>query len=411
MFTSSSSASPPAVEGGKPARRSPKPAAARPHADITQHEIDALTRRHNLADAHTHQRQSPSQQLIVEGLPQLWYEAEQRLQRDLEQDFLTAFFELQRQPTALRTGRALLSYAASISTMVVATYLMQRKLTVSLIEPCFDNLHDLLVNQRVPLVPLPEETLADVDAIYDNLGRTVTTDALFLVDPNNPTGFTLLRDGRRGFEEVVRFCVDHRKLLIIDRCFATFALMDESLEWFDVYELLESSGVSYLVIEDTGKTWPVQDAKCAILTASKDLYQAIYDIHTSVLLNVSPFTLNMLTRYLRDSRRDGLRSIRTVIEGNRVQLARGLAGTLIRMHEPRVNVSVAWLDISRLGIDAAGFQQRLLAREVYVLTGNYFFWAGPSRGDRWVRVALAREPALFRAAARHLVEEARRYGQ
>ncbi len=50
----------------------------------------------------------------------------------------------------------------------------------------------------------------------------MTTDALFLVDPNNPTGFTLLSDGRRGFEEVVRFCVDHRKLLIIDRCFACF---------------------------------------------------------------------------------------------------------------------------------------------------------------------------------------------
>ena len=69
----------------------------------------------------------------------------------MEQDFITAFFELQRQPTALRTGRPLLAYAASISTMVVATYLMQRKLSVSLIEPCFDNLHDLLKNQGVPL--------------------------------------------------------------------------------------------------------------------------------------------------------------------------------------------------------------------------------------------------------------------
>jgi aspartate/methionine/tyrosine aminotransferase len=409
MFTPSLSPSP--AKTTKPTKRSPKLRPGRPHADITQHEIDALTRRHNLADAHTHQRQCPSQQLIVESLPQLWYEAEDRLQRDVEQDFLTAFFELQQQPTALRTGRALLSYAASISTMVVATYLMQRKLSVSLIEPCFDNLHDLLKNQRVPLQPLPEDTLADVDAIYDNLTRQVTTDALFLVDPNNPTGFTLLRDGRRGFEEVVRFCVDHDKLLIIDRCFATFALMDGTLDWFDVYELLESSGVCYLVIEDTGKTWPVQDAKCAILTASKDIYQAVYDIHTSVLLNVSPFTLNMLTRYLRDSKRDGLRSVRTVIDTNRNVLAGALAGTLVRIHQPRVNVSVAWLDIARLGIDARSFQQQLITRDVYVLTGNYFFWAGPSRGDRFVRVALAREPAAFRVAARHLAQEARCYGQ
>ncbi len=69
-------------------------------------------------------------QLIVESLPRLWYEAERRLQRDLERDFIAAFFELQRQPTALRLGRPLLAYAASISTMVAATYLMQRKMSV-----------------------------------------------------------------------------------------------------------------------------------------------------------------------------------------------------------------------------------------------------------------------------------------
>lgn len=387
------------------------PARARQHADITQHEIDALTRRHNLADAHTHQRQSFSQQLIVESLPQLWYESETRLQRDLERDFVTAFFELQGQPTALRTGRPLLAYAASISTMVVATYLMQRKLTVALIEPCFDKLHDLLNNLGVPMAPLPEQDLADVGRIYDNLCRRVTSDALFLVDPNNPTGFTLLSDGRRAFEEVVRFCVERNKLLIIDRCFTTFAMVDEAVDWFDLYELLESSGVSYLVIEDTGKTWPVQDAKCAILMSSGDLYPAIYDIHTSVLLNVSPFILNMLTRYLEDSKRDGLRSVRAVLETNRAVLADALARTRIQLHRPRARVSVAWLDLGELGIDASGFQQRLLAHDVYVLTGNYFFWSDPRRGDRFVRVALAREPSQFAVAAAKLAEEALRHGQ
>ena len=181
-----------------PKLATPRPPPRRPHADITQHELDALTRRHNLADAHTHQRQSPSQRLIVESLPALWYEAEERLQADLEREFVTAFFELQRQPTALLLGRPLLSYAASISTMVVAIYLMQRRLSVTLIEPCFDNLHDLLRNHGVPLSPLPEEALAASDDLYQTLRQRVTTDALFLVDPNNPTGFTLLGGGRRA---------------------------------------------------------------------------------------------------------------------------------------------------------------------------------------------------------------------
>jgi aspartate/methionine/tyrosine aminotransferase len=405
----SSSVSQPSI-----ARRQTKPARnplADRHADITQHEIDALTRRHNLADAHTHQKQSPTQRQIVENLPDLWYEAEGRLQRDLEQDFITAFFELQRQPTALATGRALLAYASSISTMVAATYLMQRKMSVTLIEPCFDNLHDLLKNQRIPLNPLPEADLADVDTIYDNLCKKVTTDALFLVDPNNPTGFTLLSEGRRAFEEVVRYCVDHGKLLMIDRCFASFALMDRSVPWFDIYELLESSGVSYIVIEDTGKVWPLQDAKCAILMASRDIYPAIYDIHTSVLLNVSPFVLNMLTRYLRDSQRDGFASVRNVISTNRTELGLALSETPVVLCQPRVNVSVAWLDIAPLGMDALNFQRKLLTRDVYVLPGTFFFWNERHKGNRYVRVALAREPKMFRAAARQLALEIERYGQ
>jgi len=201
---------------------------------------------------------------------------------------------------------------------------------------------------------------------------------------------------------VIRFCRDHGKLLIIDRCFAAFALMDGSVDWCDLYELLEGSGVSYLVIEDTGKTWPLQDAKCAILMASEDLYQAIYDIHTSVLLNVSPFTLNMLTRYLRDSQRDRWRSIRDVIDTNRAELARALQGTPVRLCRPRVKVSVAWLDIAGLGVDAGQLQESLLARDVYVLPGTYFFWSDHSQGRSFVRVALAREPERMRAAVRQL---------
>ena len=394
-------ASKPAVRGPLTDRR----------ADITQHEIEALTRRHNLADAHTHQRQSPTQRLIVESLPELWYEAEGRLQRDLEQEFITAFFELQRQPAALQTGRALLAYASSISTIVAATFLMQRKMSVTLIEPCFDNLHDLLRNQQVPLNPIPESDLADVGQIYDNLKKRVTTDALFLVDPNNPTGFTLLTEGRRAFEEVVRFCVDHKKLLMIDRCFAWFALMDDRARWFDIYDLLEASGVTYIVIEDTGKAWPLQDAKCAILMTSRDIYPAIYDIQTSVLLNVSPFMLNMLTRYLRDSERDGFASVRKVLSTNRRELALAVADSRVRECEPRINASVSWLDISGLGVDSMDFHNKLLARDVYVLPGTYFFWNRRHLGNRYVRVALAREPRMFRAAARQLAQEIEWYGQ
>jgi aspartate/methionine/tyrosine aminotransferase len=372
--------------------------------DLTQHEILALKTRFNLADAHTHQRQSIGQDKIVDSLPELWREAEEGQQAFYEKRFIEAFFRLHGQPGAADLNKTMLSYAASISTMVAGMFLRQREMSVSLIEPCFDNLVDLLRNMQVEIKPINESELHDPATIYDNLVRTVHTDALFLVDPNNPTGFSLLKDGRKGFEQVVRFCVDHDKLLLIDQCFASFALADRNVGRFDIYQLLESSGVTYLAIEDTGKTWPVQDAKCAMITASDDIHEAVYNLHTSVLLNVSPFVLNFLANYVEDSIEDSFASVRDVITENRALAKEMLDGDVLEYIEPAVNVSVAWFRIKPEGLTATRLQEKLLENEVYVLPGTYFYWNEPVKGERYVRLALAREPEMFDGAMRALRE-------
>jgi len=369
--------------------------------DLTQHEIKALATRHNLADAHTHQRQSISQQKIVARLPELWYESEENRQAHFERQFTDAFFRLHGQASAPGLERTLLSYSASVATMVVAMYLRRNDMDVSLVEPCFDNLVDLLKYLGTPPSPLPEEALADPDRVYTELAARVHTDALYLVDPNNPTGFTLFTDGGRGFAEVLRFCRERRKLLVLDFCFASFALQNDLVRRPDVYRLLEESGVSYLAIEDTGKTWPVQDAKCALLTASRDIHDEVYNLHTSVLLNVSPFVLNFLTHYVEDSIEDSLASVREVIDTNRDTLRAGLRpDSPLELLDARVDTSVAWLRIRPTGLTAADVHDQLLRSEVYVLPGTYFYWANPGRGERFVRVALARPPEQFAEAVR-----------
>ncbi|WP_327302769.1 pyridoxal phosphate-dependent aminotransferase [Streptomyces sp. NBC_01298] len=372
--------------------------------DLTQHEIQALRTRFNLADAHTHQQQSDSQREIVARLPELWYEAERGLQATAEERFIEAFFTLHRQDTALAKNKTLLSYAASISTMVAGMYLKRQRKSVTLVEPCFDNLYDVLNNMGVPMYPIEESALHDPDRIYSELKRLVRTDALFLVDPNNPTGFTLLQHGRKGFEEVVRFCKDHNKLLVIDFCFASFTLYDEKLARFDVYELLESSGISYLAIEDTGKTWPVQDAKAAMITASDDIREDVYNLHTSVLLNVSPFVLTMLTQYVRDSTRDQLGSVREVLTQNREAIRKAIDGTILEYQEPVAGVSVAWARINHPELTATELQRLLAEAEVYVLPGRFFYWSQPDRGEAFVRFALARDPQVFSDAMARMRE-------
>ncbi|MFI1801642.1 pyridoxal phosphate-dependent aminotransferase [Streptomyces sp. NPDC020379] len=377
--------------------------------DLTQHEIEALKTRFNLADAHTHQQQSPGQQEIVAALPALWYEAETTKQAELEDRFKEVFFRLHGQ-NSVRAESTMLSYAASISTLVAGMYLKRHDISVSLVEPCFDNLPDVLHNVGVHPVPVPEDALHDADRIYERLAASVTTDALFLVDPNNPTGFSLLSHGRKGFEEVIRFCVDHDKLFIVDLCFAAFALADPRFGRFDLYELLDTSGVRYIALEDTGKTWPLQDAKCALLTCSRDLYEDVYNIHTSVLLDVSPFILNFLARYVEDSIEDGMASVRDVITRNRETAQKALAGSLLEHIEPAVNVSVAWFRIQDADIKATDLQRHLARHEVYVLPGTYFFWNEPERGESYVRLALARDPGEFLASVTRLREAVDGYG-
>jgi aspartate/methionine/tyrosine aminotransferase len=370
--------------------------------DLTQHEIQALKMRHNLADAHTHQSQSPAQRDIVSRLPELWYEAEQKTQAEFEQGFLDAFFRLHGQPTARLKNKTMLSYAASISTVVAAMYLIRERMSVTLIEPCFDNLHDVLANMGVPLYPIHEDAFAEVGSIYDNLRRQVKTDALFLVDPNNPTGSSLLQHGKEGFAEVIRYCRDHRKLLLIDFCFASFTLYSSGPSRFDIYEMLEESRISYLAIEDTGKTWPVQDAKCAMLTPSDDIERTVYDLHTSVLLNVSPFVLNMLTEYIEASIEDEMHSVRSLLAQNREIARTMLEGTALTYMEPICNVSVAWFRIDHPTLTATELQRLGSDNDVYILPGRFFLWSEPSLGDQYIRIALARDSDVFSSAIEKL---------
>ena len=70
-------------------------------------------------------------------------------------------------------------------------------------------------------------------------------------------------------------------------------------------------------MEDTGKTWPLQDAKSATIMTSKAINADIYSFVTSVLLNVSPFILNVVTQYINDSNNNNFESVRCVLDVNR----------------------------------------------------------------------------------------------
>ena len=135
--------------------------------------------------------------------------------------------------------------------------------------------------------PLEESWLHNKEDIYKNLEENVKADTIFLVDPNNPTGFTLTGSSsdpqkiKESFLELFRYAKDNNKLLIFIFCFTSFLLGDADLGIFDIYKELDDMGVTYISIEDTGKTWPLQDTKVAMLITSKDIYEDIDDLMDS----------------------------------------------------------------------------------------------------------------------------------
>lgn len=180
----------------------------------------------------------------------------------------------------------------------------------------------------------------------------------------------------------------------MDFCFSAFIKVSGGSR-VDVYELLEGSEVNFIAMEDTGKTWPIQDAKCSTLQVSKNINNDIYNIVTSVLLNVSPFILKMITRYIEDSEKDNFSSVRSVLETNRNLALKYLDGGLLKYCLPKINTSVAWFEITDPDINADKLQEMLKTRNVYVLPGKYFYWANPERGQRYIRIALARDSDIF----------------
>jgi len=59
---------------------------------------------------------------------------------------------------------------------------------------------------------------------------------------------------------------------------------------------------------------------------------------------------------------------------------------------------VAWFEITDPRVTADELQAYLLDHQIYVLSGKYFYWHEPVRGQRFIRIALARDPHMFAQA-------------
>jgi aspartate/methionine/tyrosine aminotransferase len=361
--------------------------------NLTGYEIDTLPHAYNLTDGHAFRQWFPAEETIINRSAELFKNHTRQQQFEIEREYIRDFSRLARQTWDERALGYLMCFTASMSFEILANYLRLNQLSLSLIEPCFDNLADIFHRHQVPLRPLPDGMLEYAADAFERALVAMDSDAICIVTPNNPTGSTLTEGNLR---KLVSFCKERRKFLILDNCFRAY--LPRHLT-FDQYQLVLESGIDAVLIEDTGKTWPTSEIKAPFfaVTRARGLFDRIYDIYTDFLLHVSPVGIKLMHEFIQLSKQDDMASIHEVVRVNRKALYDNLAGTFLTPCE-RPFASVAWLRIDH-SLTGLELKQILDEHGVFVLPGDHFFWHNRRQGEKFIRVALARDADMFAEAA------------
>jgi aspartate/methionine/tyrosine aminotransferase len=294
--------------------------------------------------------------------------------------FRHAFYNQHRQSHASLPPAQIL-YSASIAIHVAARVLSENNLKTGLLTPTFDNIPDLLHAQGVRPIALTEANVLD-PALWDHheLG------ALFLVMPNNPTGWTISESQLRT---LVADATSRRLLLVFDFSFRYF-----DPQAADAYRIFSDAQCSFIAIEDTGKYLPCADLKVGMIVSDKVTRNLVSAAVEDLLLNVSPFTLELLSQMIM---RDDRQAILSIIRINRARLTQAMERLEIDVHTLLETMSVAWVSARARG-QMASLMRGWAEVGISALPGNPFFWEDHSRGADFARIALARSQTAFDGA-------------
>ena len=257
-----------------------------------------------------------------------------------------AFFGALGQTSApIGSGRLMSFYSSSQAIDVVARCLQETVETVGVVSPSLDCVPALLRARRLKVVAVSEEALTAPDPLAEVAG---SPGALFIASPNNPTGLHL---DPPALTALACACAERSVVLVIDQCFRAF----DSRTHYDSYACLDATGVEYVVIEDTGKLWPVCGLKLGFLCTSVGTRLPVAEAMAATAADTT--VIFVPAKFTR--------------------------GAVVELTEP----------------SATRIWGRLLQRGVHTVPCRPFYWAEPDVGERYLRVALSRDPEDVESAA------------
>lgn len=346
--------------------------------NITDLEVRALVDGVNLSDGHPRMSLSTSQSEIVAAFPEIFAHTRKLPVDVVEKSARAAFLSSIGQHSALDEDISFRScYSSSTAIDMIGKAIRLAGRPVAMVEPTFDNLHDLLAGHGLRIRSVAENALADgpLDDIPPPGG------VLFIVSPNNPTGTVLGPDRLR---DIAAACAERGTVLVIDSCFRAQDLRAQ----YDMYAVLGGFALDWVIIEDTGKLWPLQELKTGFLNWNAGNPLPLARMYSDHMLSASPFILRVVELFAEDGRHGGYDQLRDDIQRNRA-LAR-----------ENINLPPAYPD-SRISVDTfrlpAGVAANALYTDlgevgVHVLPGELFYWEQPNLGTDLIRISLARDP-------------------
>jgi histidinol-phosphate/aromatic aminotransferase/cobyric acid decarboxylase-like protein len=341
----------------------------------------------NVAEGYPRFALTPTQQGIVDRFPRLLAESMATPYAELEARAARSLLWALGQRTApVGVGRLVAYYAAGVAIDVVGRCLAGRTDTVAVIHPTLDCLPALIRSRGVNVVPFAESRLDRSDPLagLDGVG------GLYIANPNNPTGRIVDEVRLRRLAEA---CAERGVALAIDACFRAFDLRVQ----YDSYAVLDETGVDYVVIEDTGKLWPLGGIRLSFLVFAEGSKLGIPEASADLLYQAPPFATLVVEAFAKDMSQGGMQVIHDRLAANRAILAAALDGTPNgELVDGRSKVSMSLIRLADRG--STRLWGRLLREGVHAVPGRPIWWARPTEGERYLRVALAREPDVISRA-------------
>jgi aspartate/methionine/tyrosine aminotransferase len=356
---------------------------------LTQMELLGVASDVNVAEGYPRFAPTESQAAILARLGELMEEARKTPFPLLETRAHEAFFHALGQHSApIASGRILSTYSSTVAIDIALAALARRVTAVGLIHPVLDCIPALMRARGIRAVPLSEQDLAGGDPF----GRHPDIEAILTANPNNPTGTVM---GSAALERLAVACAERSVPLLIDQCFRAF----DTRVQFDTYALLDASGAEYVIVEDTGKLWPTGGVKLGFLAWGARTRLDLVEVASDVLLTAPPFSTLVVEHFARDMAEGGLALLHRSVAANRALLRDALLGcerAVVADRGSRVSVSRL-----RLADDLTGTRLwgRLLREGVHAVPCRPFYWSNGRTGDRYLRIALAREPHVVTRAA------------